>query len=470
MGKTKNRIFTLFIGILVCLIILEVSLRVVGLTYAHLSESDKGMSSDAEEVVLCIGDSVTFGIGASRELSYPAQLQNMLDKSDLKKKYRVINRGWPGQNTARLLTRLERYLQEFKPDIVTILIGAQNQANYFGYRQYLQESSNQNRGFFLSLHDSLDKVRIYKFVRLLIRDSTQTVQPAAEAQSIQYSGSPGIKDRPGEYTREFSLYLNRKGSDDHTPECVAAMKFKLKGDYDKALASILSVDEPRRVESECCYIAGSIYSEKKLYNSAMEWFIQGIERDQTQFANYEGIGELYLDQGKLKNALLWFKKGFEQARYETLHKLCYVGINVVFEEMGDIPGAIDFFENEIKRQPLVEDYLHTLANDYLLMFRKNGVDSEVQSWIEADIKKIVDLCSQYDARVVLQNYPVGPMVNHIIERIVKDRNILFVDHQTTFAQYVKDSVRSPNYFVPDGHPNARGYYLMAKNLWMVLKD
>ena len=115
MSRFKSRIATVAVGICICLIVLEVSLRAVGFVYGRLSESG-GKAGDADKkTVLCVGDSVTFGIGATRELSYPAQLQSLLDKSfsGSNEKYNVINRGWPGQNTTRLLTRLERYLQEF---------------------------------------------------------------------------------------------------------------------------------------------------------------------------------------------------------------------------------------------------------------------------------------------------------------------------------------------------------------------
>ena len=471
MEKTKRRIIVVLAGIALSLIVLEVALRIVGSIYAHLSESDKVLNRDSRNTILCIGDSVTFGLGAPTELSYPAQLQKMLDKSDPEAKFIVINRGRPGQNSAQLLTRLERYLRDFKPKIVTILIGAQNHANYFGYRNYLEKAHNQERGFFLSLHDSLDRIRIYKFFRLIVRSETNTIQATTKPPSRQPPSQPDLEHYPDEQKPAQGLYTNEvEENNPPTSECVTGMQYKLKGDYDKALESILGVVEKQEVESECYYIAGSIYRERQQYEEAVTWFKKGIERDPAQFRNYEGIGKSYLDQNQLKEAIFWFKKGFENARYDTLHELCYVGINVAFEDAGDNRGAAEFFEKETKRKPVVNDYLHTLAGDYLLMVKNKGIDTAVHKWIQADIEQILDLCGQYNAKAVLQNYPYEPMIEHVYKRVARRRNVPFVDHQVTFEKFIKDGMRSEEYFIPDGHPNAKGYHLMANNLWKVLQE
>ncbi len=470
MSRFKSRIATVAVGICICLIVLEVSLRAVGFVYGRLSESG-GKAGDADKkTVLCVGDSVTFGIGATRELSYPAQLQSLLDKSfsGSNEKYNVINRGWPGQNTARLLTRLERYLQEFKPDIVTILIGAQNQANFFGYRQYIRESQNKKSDFWLSLHDSLDAIRIYKLFRLLIRDMENVQIVNSDRKYLQQTDLSTVDSIPGELTQEFVLYGKKNDSIGKTVQCQTALAHKIKGDYDKALSLIIEAAKNGEIEAECFYIAGTIYRERNQYEMARLWFLKGVASDPTFFGNYEGIGDSYRYQGRMKEAISWFKKGFEQARTGTLHKLCYVGINVAFEDSGDIEGAIDFFNQEMKRRSNDDPYLHNLARDYLVIFQKNRVDQDVYGWIKKDIAKIISLCRTYEAVPVLQNYPFEPLVNPLYKTIARVEGVLFVDHQISFKGHVKNGVRSTDYFVADGHPNSTGYRLMAQNLYSAL--
>ncbi len=72
----------------------------------------------AQQTILCVGDSVTFGTGAAREDSYPAQLGRLLPKS------RVINAGWPGRNSRVTLERFGDYLNTFSPTHVVLLVGA----------------------------------------------------------------------------------------------------------------------------------------------------------------------------------------------------------------------------------------------------------------------------------------------------------------------------------------------------------
>jgi len=463
MGRTRNRVLVFFVGILTCLVVLEVSLRIVGSIYANLSEPDERLSSDAGQVILCVGDSLTFGLGASSEFSYPAQLQKMLSESNPEKNYLVINRGWPGQNTAELLIRLEKYLREFKPSVVTLLIGARNQANYFGYKEYLQESHKKKRGLFLTLHDQLDTIRLYKFFRLLFRDSIPS--------NLSHHNLPEIE--PGKYPSEVQQGLKELPGDrgkKSIEDCFGADIHKEQGEYDKALEFVLDAVETKEVDVRCYSIAGSIYREQKQYEKALTWFRKGIKKDPTEFRNYDGIGQLYSDQNQLRDAVLWYKKGFEQARYSSLYGHCYVGINDAFKRLNDFQGAIEFFEKETKRKaPVNDNYLSDLANDYLMIIKNNESDAAVLQWIQADLEQILELCDQYKSRVIIQNYPFKPGIDPIFRKIAKQRNIPFVDHQTAFAPYIKDGVRSKEYFVPDEHPNEKGYHLMAKNIWMVFK-
>ena len=75
--------------------------------------------------VTCVGDSITYGIGASNsENTYPVQLQRLLGES-----YIVLNKGVPGttviRSDDRTYTKTSNYKEslESNPDIVIILLG-----------------------------------------------------------------------------------------------------------------------------------------------------------------------------------------------------------------------------------------------------------------------------------------------------------------------------------------------------------
>ncbi len=74
------------------------------------------------ENIISFGDSLTFGTGAPRDKSYPAQLAEMIGQP-------VINSGIPGDTTGMALLRLERDVLAKSPRIVLITLGGNDLKN-----------------------------------------------------------------------------------------------------------------------------------------------------------------------------------------------------------------------------------------------------------------------------------------------------------------------------------------------------
>ena len=68
------------------------------------------------ENIICFGDSLTYGTGASEDQSYPAHLSRLIGLP-------VINQGHPGDTTADGLLRLEKDVLNNSPRIVLITLG-----------------------------------------------------------------------------------------------------------------------------------------------------------------------------------------------------------------------------------------------------------------------------------------------------------------------------------------------------------
>jgi acyl-CoA thioesterase-1 len=74
------------------------------------------------ENIICFGDSLTYGTGASRNKSYPAQLSEMTGIP-------IINAGIPGNTTSDGLERIETDVLERSPRIVLITLGGNDLKN-----------------------------------------------------------------------------------------------------------------------------------------------------------------------------------------------------------------------------------------------------------------------------------------------------------------------------------------------------
>jgi acyl-CoA thioesterase-1 len=91
--------------------------------YLILSSSPEiGNFTPAGENIICFGDSLTHGTGASAEMDYPSQLSKMIGRD-------VINAGIPGDTTKDALERLKTDVLLKSPRIVLITLGGNDLKN-----------------------------------------------------------------------------------------------------------------------------------------------------------------------------------------------------------------------------------------------------------------------------------------------------------------------------------------------------
>jgi len=106
---------TLVISFLIILLVLEIILRVSGYFYFFSRRDNQIMTrlkeGTAKQVILCLGDSFTFGGGLDPKYSYPRQLQNIFDARKAEAKALVINGGICEYNSSQVLENLSGNIQ-----------------------------------------------------------------------------------------------------------------------------------------------------------------------------------------------------------------------------------------------------------------------------------------------------------------------------------------------------------------------
>ena len=112
--------------------------------YLILSPDQPVRNADhAAGPVVCFGDSLTYGTGASPGMDYPSRLSGLLGVP-------VINAGRPGDTTADALERLHRDVLPHSPGIVLITLGGNDLKN----RLPLQEAFANLKAIIEQIQDS----------------------------------------------------------------------------------------------------------------------------------------------------------------------------------------------------------------------------------------------------------------------------------------------------------------------------
>ena len=125
-----RRVLWAMVPLALLLLAIEVGARVVGQAalrsraplLEELPRSEKprrasAPSDDAGLVVVCVGDSWTFGVGVEADQAYPAQLQGLL-RAQHGSEVQVLNLGQPGANAMRSARILRTHLARHHADLV----------------------------------------------------------------------------------------------------------------------------------------------------------------------------------------------------------------------------------------------------------------------------------------------------------------------------------------------------------------
>ena len=118
------RVGLVVFGLVLTVVLLELSLQLGSLFIAAPRGSSTASWASEHRRILCVGDSNTWGIGLDdreRE-AYPAQLESTWNEGD-RAPIEVLNLGYPGTNSSRLLGLFPGFLEAIAPDLVIVMIG-----------------------------------------------------------------------------------------------------------------------------------------------------------------------------------------------------------------------------------------------------------------------------------------------------------------------------------------------------------
>ncbi len=147
--KILKRFIFILIALALFLVLFEAALQLAGVFLARLRESP---IRPGAKVIVCIGDSNTYGLYVKAEEAYPAQLERLLQKDG--KNYQALNLGAPGQNSSEILEALPGIFKKYHPAALVVMVGVNNRWNVAG------QNEDRFRKFWYNL-------KLYKLASLL---------------------------------------------------------------------------------------------------------------------------------------------------------------------------------------------------------------------------------------------------------------------------------------------------------------
>lgn len=134
-------------------------------------------------LLLCFGDSITFGYGLADEETYPAQLGRLLRRRGVD----VVNAGVTGFTSHQVRRRLERLLPEVRPDGVTVCIGWNDRTR----RKVDDRTYDRRLAASLALQAAADRLYLFRamkaaYLRLSLRGQAQKPRDIYRVDPAQY--------------------------------------------------------------------------------------------------------------------------------------------------------------------------------------------------------------------------------------------------------------------------------------------
>ncbi|MBN2407829.1 MAG: tetratricopeptide repeat protein [Elusimicrobia bacterium] len=130
---------------------------------------------------------------------------------------------------------------------------------------------------------------------------------------------------------------------------------------------------------------------------------------------------------------------------------------------------IGFLERLMQRDPSLKKdptFMH-----YLSYFKdRRAWEKRIYDWIEYDLERIIDYCSDRGIRLILMNYPYPYHgINEILQRTALAHGLPFIDNFSVFDSLVRQN--SPErYFKNDDHCTTEGHEIMADLIIRTIKE
>ena len=464
-------------GVGVFLVLTEAGMRAAG--YIILSLQDRRNRIAAEKKgsfrILCLGESTT-------QHQWPPFLDEILNASKAGAPFTVIDKGRAGTTTSTIVSRLEQYLDEYRPHAVAVMMGI-NDAG--GHMPVVLPAAKRPVNAVRSL-------RIYTLMRYMrmhiaaryggarAPEQAPAVRPAQLTYQELLDASCGHQSR-GEYAQAESLFLRAidMAPDIDTGYLWLGGLYHAQHKYAHAEKLFLKALGLNPACPDGYYALGLLYQTQDMFGEAEAAFQKAIDAAPWNDGFHFKLAWLYREHGKYRQAEAAFKRAIE---LNPRSDEAYVGLGGLYHEQKKYIEAEGAFHNAIALEPRSDRAHAALALIYeatgeqararvYALRRDNARITYLGPSAASNYRRLKDILDRRRIPLVCVQYPmrnVGPL-KKLFEH---DDNVFFVDNEESFKDAVRQSGLNAVFrdmFAGDfGHCTDTGNRILAQNVAEVL--
>ena len=468
--KVKPVIF--IVSLIFFLALLEGGMRIAGRMILPERQSSPKEIPLENPVILCVGDSFTWGGRVEREQSYPIQLGQILNKAQKNKPWFVTNNGQCESNSHQLLQSLPDWLEEYKPAVVVLLIGSANRFNTWGSGLHPTGTN--------ALVDGIRNLRIYKMGRLIMlglkgRLLLSNVRFFDFVFTEEWGQPTAGYITPSRF-HQAKNYLVRLEEDRVTVDdeaLVATWDLIRSNNIALAIsATEKAVDEkPESLERLCTL--GYLFFKNSDYTRAEETYKRALSlKPSSEFALMFYAHFLFdrtLHHAEENNYTLVLERALQAIAVDPNEYHHYYMLSKAYDHQSryDSKAVLNRLEGIAKDHPEVKE-VRLFQNTLDLFTNKEAYEKRISQWLRGDLEKVATLCQKTGAKLVVQNYPVPyPMANAALEYLATTHKLPFVDNTALFTELLTKFDRKTLLF-DDDHATPLGHNFMAENIYQTL--
>ncbi|MCB9479754.1 MAG: hypothetical protein H6683_08745 [Deltaproteobacteria bacterium] len=321
-----KRLAFMALAFVLFLVVAEIGLRVFGAVALRVARGEA--PDDRDRVILTLGDSFTYGIGAGPAHSYPAQLQALINR-DHPDGVRVVNGGQPYMDSTTLLAQLPKTLNDRAPDAVVLLVGYNNR-----FREHVGPHEEGWRAFFTR---HFGRVRLVQLAKIAL---------------VNLEEDPNAMMEPHVPKLEASEVAEMLKSDPRLADTWEHFKVFAQGRD--------VVSEPKEGDGPGAWAAYGLFwlCVNKESDRADAAFDKAFALDHDHFGATAGAGYLYVYRNELV-------QGFRKVWFSLESDLQQAGMGYLRLQMGDPKGAVEYLRQSYKLAPFTITAPHGLAIAYM---------------------------------------------------------------------------------------------------------